>query len=209
MEDGTSVEYTLLNHFKLKGGTTEFFYMTLLLDLGEAGKWVYGYKIHCTYPKIPDLKEESFTCLETKETVKILYTFVTREDKIEKYTLIAEPSGKTFVLPFGEAQQKPEDFIPFVKENFFKNFVAGLDKLRKITFFAYSNDWSFWLVPPVFRALWGVCKETDTIKTLSPEKVKFPKILHYNCDFDAKFGYPCSKDEVPAKNPKVLIVPQK
>jgi len=54
-----------------------------------------------------------------------------------------------------------------------------------------------------------ITEETGILKEFSSNEVKYPQTLHYNCDFDAKFGYPCSKDEIPAKNPKTLIVPQK
>jgi len=213
LEDGTSLEYSMLADYKWKGGTTDFLHKTLLLDLKEAGKWVYDYQIRYCVPHIPCFKEESFTCLESGETVKISYTFVSNEDKIEKYALTAQPSGKTLVLRFEEAQKEPKDFIPFVKQNFTETFISGLDKIRKIVFYMFDNNWDMDLEPIPFRVLWGVTHETDILQSWlplpPPKERKFPNILHYNCDFDAKFGYPCTKDEVPAKNPKVLVIEKK
>ncbi|NMC34977.1 MAG: hypothetical protein GYA36_21360, partial [Veillonellaceae bacterium] len=75
----------------------------------------------------------------------------------------------------------------------------------------YNRKIDFPIYPYSFKALFGFSKPTEFFRENNDDfALGFLQHLEQaNCDFDAQFGYPCSPEEVPAKNPKVLVIEKK
>lgn len=209
LENRSTAEYTSISHWKKTSDNYDFYFLTLLIDLGNNERWIYIHKTYYNGQLSPEKTEDTFLYLKTHETLKVLSKFLPKSDVIENYTFSASPKGTNFVLLFDKAKINPVDYLPFINQNFSANFLAGLERLRTFSLSAYNTHWYFELSPDLFRSFWGITPETEAFKPIDPNIIRYPQILNHNCDFDSQFGYPCKKKEVPAKNPKCLVINHK
>lgn len=207
--NGSKIEYSIIQQQAINSKQSREDNTILLLDMGASGKWIWEKKSEQNSDGLLRHKEESFKLLESGETITIQYKWSFDKTDIEECRLTALPSGKSLSLKKDDLRNDPKVFLPFVQENFSESFVFNLEKLRQVVFYAFANNFSFEIMPYSFRTFWGKTRETDYKTDYSPEKAVQPIYLHYNCDFDAQFGYPCGKEEVPAKNPIVMITESK
>ncbi|MFB3850573.1 MAG: hypothetical protein ACE14Q_01465 [Acidobacteriota bacterium] len=213
-EEGMACEFTSIvkDTSELEGLEAENY--ILLLDLGKLNKWIYT----ISESKIREefLREETFELLQTKEKLSVQTFLSSDKKKIIKYKLKSYPNQHIKEIDFGEVAKANGKFDKFIFDNFSKTFVDYLEKLRKLSFLAYNKEVYFSVRPSSFKVIWGSSKETEGpfvlqkyshLKSISA--IHYPILVHYNCDFDAQFGYPCTPEEVPSKNPKVLVIEKK
>ncbi len=195
-DDGQIFDYTQLLFSPINKDNPHSSEEIFLMDLRENGLWVID-EIMTHLPEEPIMEGScEMRNLSTRETLKIIFTK-------GEYLVIANNKDK-YIVAWNKIPDVTKDFLPFVKEHFSEVFLNGLNFLRKQAFSPLTSLFSsFWFIP-----IWSMEASLDTNVKLQKALI-FDKLLPPNCDFDAKFGYPCSKDEVPAKNPRVLIVEQK
>jgi len=206
LDEATSIEHTWIQNYVNLNSKMKLSALYVLSDLGKEGKWVYTLKVE--NPDSADEKRtEVFENRDTNELLKITYSL--SNGKTDKYLLEAEPKKTTYFVNAEKIPNDPDGFCSFVIDNFSTNFLTGLKKLKDLVFTIFNKNIYFPITPKSFRPIWGMTKETETVGFISPSSLLYPVNLYYNCDFDAKFGFPCTKDEVPAKNPKVLVIEKK
>ena len=191
LNDGDSIEYT-----SILNSSSSSQKMTLLLDLKSNGLWI----VQDTNIKSTDEKEHAersyeFYCLSTKETLRILFL------ENEGYVLLAN-NKESLHLKWNAVPQKRNNLSKFVMKHFSDTFIRGIELLKST---ALSENTSptialYWFIPLT-------SKEIYEDNNLSRNKAQiFDKLIDINCNFDAQFGYPCEKDEVPSKSGKCLVI---
>ncbi|NMC34975.1 MAG: hypothetical protein GYA36_21350 [Veillonellaceae bacterium] len=212
-QNNFALEYSVISKISYENNQLKFSEKTMLLDCKEYGKWIYYSKMTINRnvePPLPTNHVQSVTLISTGEKIeiKIIYN---EDQKKKKFELTSYPNKKNMTISLNEIPRNRRGFLPFVQENFTESFLNGLAKIMDFSFISEKEQISLFISPLTFLPLCGLREETDEgrIKPIDESEVREPIFLYYNCGFDAQFGYPCSPEEVPAKNPKVLVIEKK
>ncbi|MCX7829838.1 MAG: hypothetical protein N2445_02085 [Acidobacteria bacterium] len=203
LNEQEQLEYTWIYNYEKENNEMKYSDLSVLVDLSKYGKWVFKRNLRKIDSSNYEVKK-SFENLETKEALNISYNIAANSEPTQ-YTICSTSSDKKVTLKREEIAKEPKNFNDFVLSNFTKKYLEGLEKFKEIVFKIYNENISFQIAPYDFIEIWGFTKETDFKKSAN----KFPVVLYPNCDFDAKFGYPCSPEEVPSINPKILVIEKK
>lgn len=216
LSDKKVIEYTIISKNDLSDKIRHSTRI-VLLNLSSYGKIVYNEKTKFKEkPKwegllaVPAESEFTISLLPSNETLKVTYKYGHKDFEIIEYEIANLNTGKKIMILYEQVPISPSSFIPFLYDNFSNEFISSLEMLKNIIFKCWSLETDFPISPFIFRSLWGSTPETELkASEKKKEKVNQPLLQEFDCDFDAKFGYPCSPEEVPSKNPKVLVIEKK
>lgn len=169
-----------------------------MVDLGDNGKWI--------------LKNSSNETRATADFILLLTNEVLTV-QIENWNgpftnttiILKDGKGKSVQYKGSDVPQKTASFCQFVCSNFSSQFINGLNKLKQINMNAFHP----FVYEMFFLAIWSWEIFDPANIALSADRKNDRVELPVDPDFDARFGYPCGKDEVPAKNGKSLIIREK
>ena len=196
LEDGRKVPYseiqTIVDSSKSKS--------LVMMDLGNYGKWVFEESME------NNISTAKFKLLATGEMLTIKIEDLNGHFAESQITLTSG-KGKLFSYKGVDVPKAATSFCPFVVGNFSDEFLTGLNELKLVDTAAS--------LPPMcetyFMVIWSWQvldkQEVTILKQRAHEKDQVQ--LTVDCDFDATFGYPCSKNEIPLKDGKSMLIPAK
>lgn len=197
LENGEEIEYSEIYSSPSENNVQN----VALFELQEKGEWVVEQKI---LQVDNGTNIATFKLLSTGEFLQITIIGINLENNNPKIILNANDM-KSLNLTFGDVPKKSTNFIAFISDNFSKEFVEGLDKLRKINSEIYS--------PPIpdtyFMTIWSweMIEQAVVLKQMCNKANRLK--MNVDCDFDAKFGYPCHSEKIPVKKSKVPLIEKK
>jgi len=173
-----------------------------LIQFKDTERWIIKIEI----PNDNSFFYGECTYLKTGESISVKVAPFVDDISLSKITY-SSSSNKSFTIEGKELLKGGKvDFVPFIKENFSYSFVSSLLDLRYQVVFLQLGE-PLLIMGAINSGLGEFVKLLK--ESVSSEQQPKLEILPIDCDFDAKFGFPCTKDEVPAKNPKVLVIEKK
>jgi len=172
-----------------------------LLELRNGQLWVYRIRMPKEGNREDDTFWAQFYCLSTKESLTIEEKGWSKDIVEREITLAADCNKNEIVFQGSKIKKDCEAFHTFVQKNFSSDFIKGLTELKDIA--CKEQLPAFMYIS--FIPLTGM-NYLEKVKESAYTNGSKIELISVDCDFDAKFGYPCKEDEkVSPENNKIMI----